>query len=204
MRVPSASPLLSRAALATLALGLVASCSSAAPAASPSHPAGTSAVPATSPAGSPAAASCDSGPWGVVPVSVSHSVPVPPVPVVTSIRAAAHADCGYDRLVLGLSGKMPSYTIRYVNRVIADPSGQPISLPGSRFLVITLRPTQAHKDSGTPTISARLVSPGFPTLLGYTLAGDFEGVVTVAVGLRGSTGIRVGELPGRLYVDFRH
>jgi hypothetical protein len=131
-------------------------------------------------------------------------VPVPPVPVVTSIRAAAHADCGYDRLVLGLNGKMPSYTIRYVNRVVTDASGKAISLPGSRFLVITLRPTQAHSDSGTATISGGLVSAGFPMLLGYTMAGDSEGVVTIAVGLRGATGIRVGELPGRLFVDFRH
>jgi hypothetical protein len=205
MRAPSASPLLIRAALVALAAGLVASCSSGAPPApSPSHPAGASgAATATAPPAPPAAASCDSDPWGVVPVSVSHPVPVPPVPIVTSIAAAAHADCGYDRLVLGLSGKMPSYTIRYVSRVVADPSGQAISLPGSRFLVITLRPTQAHSDSGTATLPGGVVAAGFPTLLGYTLAGDSEGVVTVAVGLRGNTGIRVGELPGRLYVDFK-
>lgn len=205
MRAPSASPHLIRAALAALVVGLVAACSQAAPAAAPSHPAGSAGVPAaTNPPASTAAAGCDNDPWGVVPVSVSHNVPVPPVPVVTSIRAAAHADCGYDRLVLALSGKMPSYTIRYVSRVVADPSGKALSLPGSKFLLITLRPTQAHSDSGTATVPGGVVASGFPTLLGYTMAGDSEGVVTVAVGLSGATGIRVGELPGRLFVDFKN
>lgn len=203
MRAPSASAYLIRAALTALMTGLLASCGQAA---SPPQPARTSVAPAvpSQSVGPPAAADCDSDPWSAAPVSVSHSVPVPPVPVVTSIRAAAHADCGYDRLVLGLNGKMPSYTIRYVNRVRADPSGKAISLPGSRFLVITLRPTQAHSDSGTATIRGGVVSAGFPMLVGYTMAGDSEGVVTIAVGLRGATGIRVGELPGRLYVDFRN
>jgi hypothetical protein len=207
MRATSASPLLVRAALVALALGLVTSCSSSGtPGASPSRSAGAPGTAAATnpPASQPATASCDSSPWSTAPVSISHSVPVPPVPVVTSIRAAAHADCGYDRLVLALNGKMPSYTIRYVNRVIADASGKAISLPGSRFLVITLRPTQAHSDSGAATLPGGVVAPGFPMLLGYTVAGDSEGVVTVAVGLRGSTGIRVGELPGRLYVDFKN
>jgi hypothetical protein len=202
------TPFLVRVGLAVLTVGVVAGCSSGRPAASGSPSArpsvSTSAPAATSPASGAAQASCDSDPWGSVPVSVSHNVPVPPVPEVTGIQAAAHADCGYDRLVLSLHGKMPSYTIRYVSHVVADPSGQTLSLPGARYLLITLRPTDAHQGSGAPTVASGVVAPGFPALLGYTVAGDFEGVVTVAVGLRAETGIRVGELPGRLYVDFQH
>jgi len=207
MHAPRAStPFLVRAGLAVLTVGLVAGCSSGSPAAngSPSARPSVSAPADTSPASAATQANCDSDPWGSVPVTVSHNVPVPPVPVVTGIQAAAHADCGYDRLVLSLSGKMPSYTIRYVPQVVADPSGKTLSLPGARYLLITLRPTQAHRGSGAPTVASGVVAPGFPALLGYTVAGDFEGVVTVAVGLRAETGIRVGELPGRLYVDFQH
>jgi hypothetical protein len=40
-------------------------------------------------------------------------------------------------------------------------------------------------------------------LKGYALAGDFEGVLTLALGLQAPTSIRVGELPGRLYIDLR-
>ena len=203
MRVRSASQLSIRAMLAALTAGLVASCSQGSPAASPAGPA-RSASATASPAASAAQAGCDSDPWRAAPVTVSHKVSVPPVPVVTAIRAAAHSECGYDRLVLNVSGKMPSYTIRYVDQVVADASGRVLSLPGSRFLLITMRPTQAHKDGGAPEASAGIVASRFPMLLGYAVAGDSEGVVTVAVGLRGMTGIRVGELPGRLYVDFRN
>ena len=207
MRAPRPSaPFMVRAGLAVLTAVLAAACSSGSPAASGPATGGaaTSGPPVSTTTSAAAQASCDTDPWGSVPVSVSHTVPVPPVPVVTGIKAAAHAECGYDRLVLSLSGKMPSYTVRYVNRVIADPSGRVVSLPGSKYLLITLRPGQAHRESGTPTLARAVSAPGFPRLVSYALAGDFEGVVTVAVGLSGTAGIRVGELPGRLYVDFRN
>jgi hypothetical protein len=205
MRVTSASPLLIRAALTALTLGLVAACSQSTPAASPSgrpHPS----IAATSSAGpgQTIATSCDRDPWREAPVTVTHSVAVPPVPVVTAITVAGHPECGYDRLVLAHSGSTPSYTIRYVARVLADASGKPIRLPGTRYLLITMRPTQAHKDTGVPTVPGGIVALDLPVLAGYALSGDSEGVVTVAVGLRGTTGIRVGELPGRVYVDFRN
>jgi hypothetical protein len=38
-------------------------------------------------------------------------------------------------------------------------------------------------------------------LKAYRIVGDFEGVVTVALGLDDVVGFRVGELPGRLYID---
>ena len=37
---------------------------------------------------------------------------------------------------------------------------------------------------------------GYPMLKSYALAGDFEGVLTLAFGLHDTTSIRVGELPG--------
>jgi len=208
MRVTLNPPFLFRAAVAMLALGLTASCSShAGSGPASSAPSATIAPSSGAPAStSPAPGSlagCDTGSWQSVPVTVSHPVPVPPVPVVTAIRAGAHPACGYDRIVLDVSGKLPGYTIRYVDRVIADPSGQVITVPGARFLLVTLRPTQAHKASGQPTVSTAPVSLGLPILSGYAVAGDFEGVVTVAIGLRSSTGIRVGELPGHLFIDFR-
>ena len=38
-------------------------------------------------------------------------------------------------------------------------------------------------------------------LKGYAVIGDFEGHVSVAIGLAKSVQVRVGELSGRLYVD---
>jgi hypothetical protein len=190
----------------TLMLGLSASCGGGAGSAgsSASKPGGPATVsPSAQVVPSGPQVSCDARGWGTAPVSVRHRVAVPPVPVLTAIRAAGHSDCGYDRLVLDLSGALPGYTIRYVDQVIAGASGQAVALPGSRHLLITMRPSQAHQASGEPTVSGRIVTLGLPMLTAYTVAGDFEGVVTVAVGVRSMTAIRVGELPGRLYIDFR-
>jgi hypothetical protein len=134
---------------------------------------------------------------------VSRQVAVPPVPVTTAIRTASHPGCGYERLVLDITGPLPGYSIRDVSSVIAHPFGQAITVPGSPFLLITLRPAQAHTQSGAPTITRHSQVLGYPLLAGWALAGDFEGVVTIAVGLHAATSIRVGELPGRLYIDFK-
>jgi hypothetical protein len=138
-----------------------------------------------------------------VPLAVTHSVAVPPVPVLTAVRTAQHPECGYDRLVLDLNGPLPSYSIRSVTRITADASGQPIALPGQQFLLITLDEAQAHSAAGTPTISGQIQLPGYPALRSWVLAGDMEGVVTIAVGLPGQVSFRTGELPGHLYIDLK-
>jgi hypothetical protein len=208
----SLGALLIRGGAAVLVLGAVASCSAGAPAGQPA--AGTSAPSAT--AASPAApaapaqtadpdekAGCDHGQWRSAPLTVTRPVPTSSVSVVTAVRTAAHPECGYDRLALDLTGAMPSYTIRQVTQVTADPSGQPVRLPGHSYLLITLRPAQGHAEGGAPTIVRFPQSLGYPVLRGYALVGDFEGVLTLAIGLDRAPSIRVGELPGRWYIDVR-
>jgi hypothetical protein len=123
--------------------------------------------------------------------------------VITAIRTASHPGCGYERLVLDITGPLPGYSIRYVSSVTADPSGRAITVPGNRFLLITMRPAQAHTQSGAPTMTRHSQVLGYPMLAGWAVTGDFEGVVTLAVGLHAATSIRVGELSGRLYIDFK-
>jgi hypothetical protein len=194
------------ALIAVLACALTAACGTsngrAAPAAPTIRPA-TSVAAQPSPPGATASAGCDTRPWQAVPVAVTRDVAVPPVPVITAVRTAAHPECGYDRIVLDVTGPVPGYAISYRTQVTADPSGQAIALPGRRFLVITLRPAQAHGSSGAPVVSRAVQQTGYPVLLGWALAGDFEGVVTLAAGLPATAGVRVTELPGRLVVDLR-
>lgn len=201
--------LLIRGAATVLVLGAAVSCSASAPAGQPT--AGTSAPSAT--AASPAVpaqtadpdetAACDHGQWRSAPLTVTRPVPTSSVSVVTAVRTAAHPECGYDRLALDLTGAMPSYTVRQVTQVTADPSGKPVTLPGHSYLLITLRPAQGHAESGAPTIVRFPQSLGYPVLRGYALVGDFEGVLTLAIGLDRAPSIRVGELPGRWYIDVR-
>jgi hypothetical protein len=133
-------------------------------------------------------------------VTVRHDPPVPPVPVVTGIRYAAHSSQGYDRIVFDLSGGLPGYSVRYVSQVRADPSDRPVSVPGRRHLLVVLTPAQAHRDNGGATVSG-VHRTDLPMLKSYAVVGDFEGYVSIALGLDDVVGFRVGELPGRIYLD---
>lgn len=191
-------------AIAVIAAGAVGGCGSSGGAGSRSAstpiPSASAATPAASP---PTVAGCDVAPWRSVPVTVSHHVSVPPVPVITAVRVAQHPQCGYDRVVVDIKGAVPSYTVTYVRHVIADASGRTITIPGARYLLITLRPAQAHSDTGVATVTAGVRQPRYPALASWTLAGDFEGVVRIAMGLSGQMHIRTGELAGRIYIDIK-
>lgn len=150
------------------------------------------------------AAACPAAKWHKPPITVSRNFHVPPTPVIRAVRAAKHPNCHFDRLVLDITVRNPGYRIQFVRQVSADPSGKPIKLPGRRFLLITLRPTQAHKSSGASTLPTKVQVLGLPMLKAWVLAGDFEGVVSIGVGLRAKTSIRVGELRGRLFIDFKY
>jgi hypothetical protein len=69
--------------------------------------------------------------------------------------------------------------------------------------VITLRPAQAHTDAGAPTITRAVHLPGYPAVRSWVIASDFEGVVTIAVGLPGPASFRTGQFAGRLYIDVK-
>jgi hypothetical protein len=138
--------------------------------------------------------------WGSGPVTVRHDPPVPPVPVVTGIRYAAHSVQGYDRIVFDISGGLPGYSVRYVSQVRADPSDRPVTVPGRRHLLVVLTPAQAHRDNGATTVSG-VHRTDLPMLKSYAVVGDFEGYVSIALGLDDVVGFRVGELPGRIYLD---
>ena len=193
------------AALATIALAAlaIASCSNAssrsAGAARTASARATSVNP-TTPAGPSTSASCPAG-WRAGTTAVTRKVAVPPVPVATAIRIGSHNDCRFDRLVIDISGPLPGYTVGFVSKVIGDASGKTITMPGTRYLEIRLNPAQGHAASGTPSLPTAVHSAGYPMLASYAVAGDFEGVLTIALGLAGGTRYRVGELPGRIYVD---
>jgi len=188
-----------------LALGAAACGTSAGPGGGgtsggqPSSSAPTSSAPAP-PATSASPASCPAG-WTTGPTTVTHQIAVPPVPVAESIRTGSHPDCRFDRLVIDFSGPVPGYHARFVTQVVEDASGKPVTMPGSTFLVLTFSPAQGHTDSGTMTLPATVQAVNDPMLRSYAVSGDFEGYLSIALGLAGGVRYRVGELPGRIYVD---
>jgi hypothetical protein len=188
------------ALLVAVLTALAAGCSA------PDGPPATSRVgdappPATAPPATAPVAVADPA-WTTGPITVTRQPAVPPVPVVTGIRYAGHPESGYDRLVLDIRGGLPGYTARYVTEVRQDGSDQPITVPGRKFLLLVLNPAQAHNDAGTATVRG-VHTVKLPMLRGYAIAGDFEGHVSIALGLNATTGYRIGELSGRVYVDVK-
>jgi hypothetical protein len=115
-----------------------------------------------------------------------------------AIAAGCHS--GYDRFVIrARSGGKPGYDVRYVNQIVADPSGNPVSLQGTKRLLVVVHNARGHTLPSTLT-------PGCSNLRQLKKAGDFEGVVSFGLGLRRRTGFRVFRLtaPTRIVVDVAH
>jgi hypothetical protein len=82
-------------------------------------------------------------------------------------------------------------------------------MPGSAFIQLVFTPAQAHDDDGNSTIDSPPVEPvdvGFAALGSYVLNGDFEGYLSVALGLNGEIGFRVDQFRAAngntvIYVD---
>jgi len=118
----------------------------------------------------------------------------------TLSSAAAGCHATYDRFVLRVgSGGKPGYDVRYVSRIIADPSGNPVSLQGTKRLRVIVHDATAHTLPST-------ITPGCSNLRQAKKAGDFEGVVSYGLGLRRKTGFRVFRLTGptRIVIDVAH
>jgi hypothetical protein len=133
-----------------------------------------------------------------------------------NVRAGEQA-C-FDRLVVDVAGTtaFDAWHVGYVGQVTADPSGMPVPLRGGAFLLLTLQ-APAHTPEGAPTYRpgnrSELVDvAGFRTFRQVALAGDFEGVSSIGLGVRGRLPFRVFTLAGipgdatgtRVVVDVAH
>jgi hypothetical protein len=120
-----------------------------------------------------------------------------------SVAVGCHDD--FDRFVIRARFSVPGYDARYVRRIVADPSGRPVSLLGARRIRIAFNLAGGHDNRGTNLLAGTL-TPRCPNLLQVKKAGDFEGTVSFGLGLRRRTGFRVFRLtnPTRVVVDVAH
>jgi len=195
-------------AVPVLVLGMLAGCASnpapSSPAAPPS-PSGSattpsSPAPSSPPPSSPAptptptvVSSTVSYPWhwpndANQPGQVQHRYPVPPLPRLTAITAGSHpaqqGEPAYNRMSFTFTTAFPGYEFAFTKALAADPSGNPVKLAGNGVLKITFRLAQAHTASGRSSVAvqppARL---GLDRMVSWAPAGDFEGVVTIGIGV---------------------
>lgn len=118
---------------------------------------------------------------------------------VVSIRTAHHV--GYDRVVFQLTSLPAERSVRYVAQVISDPQGSTVAMSGRYFAVLRLFRATAFSTTGVST-PARL-SPALPNLRQIVRVGDFEGVLSYALGLQQRVPLRLFTLTGppRVVVD---
>jgi hypothetical protein len=120
-----------------------------------------------------------------------------------ALSAGCHAT--FDRVVIRARLATPGYDVRYVTRIVADPSGKPVSLLGTKRIRVIIRRARGHTSGGTDLLPTR-VTPLCSNLRQIKGAGDFEGVVSLGLGLRRKTGFRVFRLTGptRIVIDVAH
>lgn len=137
----------------------------------------------------------------------SVSVPAsaaPAYPTLTGVRYARQA--GFDRVVFDFAGANPSWTARF-GTLVGEGTGDPIPVAGAVDLVVRFNPARAHDDSGKATYPIRnTLDPNLPAVRQIRFGGDFEGYVSVGLGLRDVVAYKVYALtsPYRVVVDVRH
>jgi hypothetical protein len=139
--------------------------------------------------------------WTTGEVTAERTPRVPPVPVLLGLRHAEHPEGGYDRVTFDFKpGELPGYTVKYVDEVRSDAAGQLMLVPGKEHLLLVIHPAQAHTGGGAATVTGtHLLS--HPMVKSYAMAGDYEGSVSIALGLAAKSRFRTGVLPGRIYID---
>jgi hypothetical protein len=120
-------------------------------------------------------------------------------------NVAAGCHNTYDRFDIRARFATPGYDVRYVRRIVADPSGRPVPLPGAKRIRIKFNLAAGHDSRGTNLLT-RSLTPQCSNLLQVKKTGDFEGTVSFGLGLRRATGFRVFRLtnPTRVVIDVAH
>ncbi|MBA2531618.1 MAG: hypothetical protein H0V23_05855 [Nocardioidaceae bacterium] len=141
--------------------------------------------------------------WGSLPKEASAGSSAQ----LTDVRVGQHG-C-YDRLVLDMTGDVQGYSVRYVDQVVFDGSGELVPLRGGAKIEVVARSGAIPTDSFfLPNGELADVSQ-YRTFRHVAWAGSFEGQTTVGLGVRARLPFRVFILDGpgsgsRLVIDVAH
>ena len=122
-------------------------------------------------------------------------------PTLVDVRAGRHP--GFDRVVFEFQGAVPEHHVRYVDQLVEDGSGNPVSVAGNADLEVVFQGANAHKADGTPSVGPRRFSPVLTAVKEVAQIGDFEAVVSYGIGLDRRRPLTVSTLsgPSRLVID---
>lgn len=119
---------------------------------------------------------------------------------------------GFDRVVFEFRSDLPGYRVEYVDPPVReDGSGAPVEIEGSAVLLVRMEPASGF-DLSAPEGELVYTGPrrlsgadaGAATVREVVRTGDFEAVLTWAIGTNGRTPFVVSTLesPDRLVIDF--
>lgn len=165
----------------------------------------------------PAAAEAHAAPycgirWGSLPKSSPAAVNPSSAPGdLGAVRAGRHA-C-FDRLVFDVDGSTQGYRVDYVDEVVAEGIGHPVSTAGGARLQVVVR-APAYDEQGRETLAQAPTTPmvdvsGYRTFREVRWAGTHEGQSSVGLGVRARLPYRVLTFDGpgtgsRVVVDVAH
>lgn len=127
-------------------------------------------------------------------------------PVLTGIRTGLNS--GFDRIVLDMSGHRPEVTHGWGDELRADGSGHVVWLTGEHFATIRVNPAAAHDEQGNSTYRGpkKFRTRNLLNVMAVALTGDFEAVLSIGLGTRYRSWVRVFTLsaPTRVVIDVGH
>jgi len=126
-------------------------------------------------------------------------------------RVAVGHHEGFDRVVFQFRGEgVPGYRVEYVEPPLKeDGSGDPVEISGSAFVVVRMEPASGfdlNTGEGELVYKGPKRLPGTGVVKEVVRTGDFEAVLTWAVGLDAQVPFLVTTTasPSRLIVDFKN
>lgn len=124
-------------------------------------------------------------------------------------RVAVGQHEGYDRVVFQFRDQgLPGYRVEYVSPPLKeDGSGDPVHVAGNAFVVVRMEPASGfdlNTGEGELVYKGPKRLPGASVVKEVVRTGDFEAVLSWAVGLESKVPFRVttATAPSRLIVDF--
>jgi hypothetical protein len=122
-------------------------------------------------------------------------------PTLVDVRVGRHP--AFDRVVFEFRGGLPDHRVSYVDQLVEDGSGRPVSVAGAADLQVVFQGANAHEADGSPSVGPRRLPPGLPAVKEVAQVGDFEAVVSYGIGIDRRRPITVSTLsgPSRLVID---
>jgi len=115
--------------------------------------------------------------------------------VVSAVRVGARDS--FERVVFDFAAGVPGYSVKYVDKpIIADASGDEVSVSGNAAIEVRLESALAHDVAPRTT--------GVGVVKEVVKSGDFEAVVHFAIGVASKLPFHVSVTGNKLIVDIAH